>query len=512
MGVAWETLAGAARRQAPARVHAAAPRLHRSAVRSKLSVMAPRILLVNPPIYDFAAYDFWVKPYGLLSVAGQLRGRAEMRLFDYLERETAGAVQAADDSPPARSGPGAPRRDRWGRGKFPCEVVPTPEPLARIPRRYRRYGRPRQSFQDFLRAEAPFDFALIQTGMTYWYLGVQEVIQDIRRLSPRTKIVLGGVYATLCPAHARTLRADLVIAGARLAPLWELLGVAPDPSGLPFWESYGRSKIGVLKLTDGCPFQCTYCCVPRVYPGFAPRRTERVLAELELLCKLGARDVAFYDDALLFEPASAMVPFVAGARRRGLNVNFHTPNALHARLISKDLARLMVGAGFKTFYLGFESTEQSWHARTGQKLTCAEFAKAVETLLDAGADAGQVTAYVLLGHPDTTSRSVEASMRVVHGLGVRVMLSEFSPLPGTPDGERCRAWVDLDEPLLHNKTAFPIILFGNGEVNRLKQLCRELNAARRSAIPGPRLDSRAFPGGAADGLLPSRSTSFQSRT
>ena len=32
--------------------------------------MKPRILLVNPPIYDFSAYDFWLKPYGLLRVAG----------------------------------------------------------------------------------------------------------------------------------------------------------------------------------------------------------------------------------------------------------------------------------------------------------------------------------------------------------------------------------------------------------------------------------------------------------
>ena len=49
--------------------------------------MRRRILLVNPPIYDFAAYDFWLKPYGLLSVAGQLRGQAEFLLFDYLERQ-----------------------------------------------------------------------------------------------------------------------------------------------------------------------------------------------------------------------------------------------------------------------------------------------------------------------------------------------------------------------------------------------------------------------------------------
>jgi len=42
--------------------------------------MAYRILLENPPIYDFAAYDFWLKPYGMLSGAGNLRGSTCLHL------------------------------------------------------------------------------------------------------------------------------------------------------------------------------------------------------------------------------------------------------------------------------------------------------------------------------------------------------------------------------------------------------------------------------------------------
>ena len=56
------------------------------------------------------------------------------------------------------------------------------------------------------------------------------------------------------------------------------------------------------------------------------------------------------------------------------------------------------------------------------------------------------------------------------------MLSEFAPVPGTVDGERCRKWVDLDEPLSHNKTAFTLRRLGTDHVNRLKTLCRKLNA------------------------------------
>src|SRR5207244_2803409 len=165
--------------------------------------MAPRVLLVNPPIYDFSAYDFWLKPYGLLRVAGFLRDRADLELFDYLD----GRHPSLDEDL---------RCDAWGRGEFPRENVPTPRILAPISRRFRRYGLARTLFQQFLQEHGPFDFALVQTVMTYWYLGVQEVLEDLRRFCPRTQVVLGGVYATLCPKHARSLGADLVVEGSRL--------------------------------------------------------------------------------------------------------------------------------------------------------------------------------------------------------------------------------------------------------------------------------------------------------
>jgi hypothetical protein len=72
-------------------------------------------------------------------------------------------------------------------------------------------------------------------------------------------------------------------------------------------------------------------------------------------------------------------------------------------------------------------------------------------------------------------QEMEGSMRFAHGLGIRVMLSEFSPIPGTPDGEACRRWLDLDEPLNHNKTTFTLTALGDCEVNRLKGLCKVLN-------------------------------------
>jgi len=428
--------------------------------------MTPRTLLINPPIYDFSAYDFWLKPYGLLSVAGYLRGKADFRLFDYLDRlHPFMAKQKALES------------NQWGRGRFYCEIIPNPPCLEAIPRHFRRFGLPRVMFDDFLEREGPFDFALIQTTMTYWYQGVKEVIEDIRKTQPQTKIILGGNYVTLCSSHAEKLGADFLVPGTNLEPLCKFLGITPDLKQPALWEAYERLKVGVLKLSDGCPFNCTYCSVPNVYGKFKPRPLERSLAELELLANREVKNIAFYDDALLFQAENVLMPFLDEVKKRKIKINFHTPNGLHTRFINKELAGLMVQAGFKTFYPGFESASLQWQQRTGAKTSCDELAQAVKYLISAGAEPASITAYQILGHPHIDIQQLEDSMRFVASLGIRGMLADFSPIPGTPDGEFCRKWVDMDEPLMHNKTAFPIILLGFDETNRLKDLQRRLNRA-----------------------------------
>jgi radical SAM superfamily enzyme YgiQ (UPF0313 family) len=161
--------------------------------------------------------------------------------------------------------------------------------------------------------------------------------------------------------------------------------------------------------------------------------------------------------------------------KRNIKVNFHTPNALNARFVTADLAKLMVRAGFKTFYLGFESSSVCWQKRTGSKVFSEELARAVEHLIGAGAEPSNITAYQILGHPHIEIQELETSMRFVRDLRIRGMLADFSPVPGTADGEYCRRWVNMDEPLMHNKTAFPIILLGFDETNRLKNLQHKLN-------------------------------------
>jgi radical SAM superfamily enzyme YgiQ (UPF0313 family) len=206
------------------------------------------------------------------------------------------------------------------------------------------------------------------------------------------------------------------------------------------------------------------------------------LAELTRLCERGVENVAFYDDALLFKPQELLLPFLREVVQRSLRVHFHTPNALNARFITQEVADLMVAAGFKTFHLGFESSAYLWQRKTGGKVYAHELEAAASALLRAGAERRSMTAYLIVGHPHGDQQDVEHSMHFAHDIGLRVMLSEFSPIPGTPDGEHCRQWVDLDEPLWHNKTVFPVVFLGDAEVQRLKSLSRNLNRALDASL------------------------------
>ncbi len=409
-----------------------------------------RVLLVNPPIYDFTAFDFWLRPYGMLGVAGGIQHACDLTFFDYLT---------------------STRRDAWGRGRFFDQPDAKPAIFHDLTRRFRRFGRPREEFKAFLKGKN-FDLAMIQTSMTYWYPGVREVVEDLRRHAPHMQIILGGVYATLCPAHARSLEVDLVVEGGNLEPLWRIL---PAPAASGPYRDPSMGDVAVMKITDGCPFRCTYCAVPLLCPQFDARPTAECLQEARGLARAGVRHIAFYDDALLFRAGEALQPFLEGVMREQLRFSFHTPNALNVRFLTPQLAQLMVLSGFRSFFLGLESTASGWLQKTGGKLSVNEFAAAVACLRRAGAPS--VTAYIIIGHPDTDAQEVEACMHFAHDQDARILLSEFAPVPGTIDGERCRQWVDLDEPLAHNKTAFTIRRLGADEVKRLKSLCRSLNSA-----------------------------------
>jgi radical SAM superfamily enzyme YgiQ (UPF0313 family) len=411
-----------------------------------------QVLLINPWIYDFAAHNLWIEPLGLLTIAAVLRHN------DY-------CVSVVDCLAPHA---GAPPARPDGSGRFPKVLVDKLGPVANIPRHYGRYGLPLDQFDAALAAVPAPDLVLVASGMTYWYPGVVEAIRRVRGRFGSVPVALGGVYATLCSGHARehsgadqVLVGPGVVASLRLAD--EITGrgscperyVDPRTWPAPAHELGARPYTGLV-TSWGCPYRCTYCASHHLQPVFVQRDPSAVVEEISACARRGISDFAFYDDALLLHPEQHIMPILEEVLARGLQIRFHTPNGLHARQITVDLAELMRYAGFAQVRLSLETVDETRLSATGGKVTTDAFEQAVAHLRSAGFQPPDVAAYILVGLPDQPLVEVEATIGLVHHLGVQAKLALFSPIPGTPEGDR--ALPPGADPLWHNNTVYPYLL------------------------------------------------------
>jgi len=450
------------------------------------------VLLINPWIYDFAAYNEWMEPLGLLSVAAVLRENGyTLSLIDCLDRWHPDLLKL--------QGREAPKSNEYGCGKFHKTFLDKPAVLGHVPRRYGRYGLPLEIFEAELDRQPRPDAVLVTSGMTYWYPGPFGAIRRVKARWSDVPVILGGIYATLCPDHARQKSgADFVIYGEGELKTLRLVDSLTDHSsrydkhnGLdsyPFPAHDLRRNQGYVAVitSKGCPYRCTYCASHLLNPqGFRQRDPQRVIAEIEWCrTELGVRDFAFYDDALLLNAQRHIHVILDEVIARGLDCRFHTPNGLHAERIDESLAAKMSQAGFKTVRLGLESCDPEEQRRSGGKVTNEGFRRAVAALRAAGFGAANVTAYVMLGLPGQPLKEVEESIAFAHQCGATVEVTLYSPIPGTAEWERAVHHWGLDpqaDPLLHNESAYPL----QSEVldveafERVKALARRGNQALR---------------------------------
>ena len=416
----------------------------------------PSLLLINPWIYDFAAYDFFARPLGLLYLAGWLRAQGyAVHFLDCL------------GAPHARTGP-------FGTGRYPKEIIPPPPALAGITRRYGRYGISEAAFRERL-ARVPTPAAILVTSlMTYWYPGVAAAIRLARERFPGVPVILGGIYASLCPEHAQQHSgADRVVAGpgeaAILGILEEATGFAPPGPMVPDRDDLDSRPYPALDLLDhpsfipiltsrGCPLACTYCASRQLQPTYRRRRPLAAAAELIYWQdRLGLLDAAFYDDALLLGASDHLLVLLEELARSGRAFRFHTPNGLQARLITREVAGWLKRANLSTLRLGVETTALG-EARLDAKLQAGELEAALAHLQEAGFDPAEIGVYLLIGLPDQEETEVAASILRVKELGATPILAQYSPIPGTALWPRALATSRFDltaDPLFHNNSLFP---------------------------------------------------------
>ena len=254
-----------------------------------------------------------------------------------------------------------------------------------------------------------------------------------------------------------------------LGILEEATGFAPPGPICPDREDLDAMPYPALDLLEqpsfipiltsrGCPLDCTYCASRQLQPTY--RRRDPLAAAAELIYwqdRWGLADAAFYDDALLLTAEDHLLVMLDELARRNRTFRFHTPNGLHARLITREVAGLLKRANFATLRLGVETTALG-EARLDAKLQAGDLEAALAHLIEAGFTPAEMGVYLLIGLPDQEEAEVAASIRRVKELGATPILAQYSPIPGTalwPQALACSRFDLTADPLFQNNSLFP---------------------------------------------------------
>ncbi|MGC9797022.1 radical SAM protein [Fervidobacterium riparium] len=420
-----------------------------------------KILLVNPWIEDFAAYDFWLKPVGLLYVGSFLKKLGiEVELIDLMNRY----------DPLLQSEVTVPRDKFYGTGKFPHTVIPKPKILSFMPRRYKRYGMPEELFRKILREHrGEVGSAFVTSTLTYWYPGYFDTIRVIKE-ELDVPVFFGGFFVRNQPRIALNSGAYIFTkTDLRFLPRflndvldWNIPETNIDwfTELSPAYELYQRIGYVVLLTTIGCPYRCTYCIAHRNWEKMKFKSPEKVIEEIETFSQMhGVKDIVFFDDAILISKERHFKPILRLILEKGLNkrLRFHLPNGIHARLLDDETAHLLYEANFKTIKLGYE-TSGKLQITTGGKVRDEDLVRASEILHKAGFTHNEVSAYIMINLPGQSPEDVTNAIDVCASVDIDFSVNEFTPIVGTD------IWLDLvnsgrltglEDPLLLNNTVLP---------------------------------------------------------
>jgi len=440
--------------------------------------------MINPWIFDFAAFDLWIRPLGLLYLGAILKNNGyEVKLINCLDRynkELSKSYKINDK--------------KFGTGHFYKEIVEKPEVIKFVQRKFGRYGITEQIFINELNKIKNPDIILLSSGMTYWYRGPKRALEILRAKFPKIPVLFGGIYPTLAPEHAeKNIDADEIIRGEAETKIIPLLKkyIDYDPPGnndyndinnIPFPAYDLEPNINsILLLTSrGCPFRCTFCGSHLISGKFRQRDPENVRDEISYHRRTyKLRDYVFFDDALFFNKEKHIYPILKFIIEKKYNLRLHTPNGIHPKEIDETAAKLMFEAGFKTVRLSLETVNSRRYGDMGFKVDKESFAIAVKNLEKSGFKRKNIESYIIMALPEQEPQEVIDTIIYSASLGIKARLCSFSPIPGTVEWEKALETGDLNKNkdlLLMNNTVYPLLTknFGyeifNG-IKRFSQIC-----------------------------------------
>ncbi|GFO68517.1 B12-binding domain-containing radical SAM protein [Geomonas limicola] len=351
-----------------------------------------------------------------------------------------------------------------------------------------RRGRPgsyESLLEERLRAFEPdlIGFGCLFSGNFQDILGYARRCKEVR---PQTPILLGGIHPTIYPAEilANCPELDWIVLAegeqstAQLVRMLEgreprdfgridgfayragesvlvneKKGYIEDLDALPFpayelidiedyhvdtdlWHNPRRLPINTsvpIISSRSCPHKCPFCSMFKAMgPAWRPRSARNVVDEIEeVYHRFGQRHFSFMDDNFSLSKRRT-IEICNEIVRRGLAIQFETPNGLSVNTLDAEVMAALAAAGLVRISLAIESGSDYIRNQVMRKNTSREKIFEAVRLSKSYPDM-YVKAFFVIGSPEETRETLEETYTMIRDIDVdKIHLMNMVPFPSTP--------------------------------------------------------------------------------
>jgi anaerobic magnesium-protoporphyrin IX monomethyl ester cyclase len=212
----------------------------------------------------------------------------------------------------------------------------------------------------------------------------------------------------------------------------------------------GRKPFASILATRGCPFDCHFCSLTKMWQRRQRRRSvENVLDEIGMLYKTyGIKSISFVDDLLVLDRKWTL-QLCAGLVKRGLHKKIIWECCGRIRLMTEELLLAMKKAGCRCVDYGIEFGNQRILDFVNKGFKIADVHKTVALTNKVGIP---VKGLFMMGYPTETKETMQDTIDLAKNLKMDYFtVSVAAPYPGTDLYAYCvkhdllekSEWVDL---------------------------------------------------------------------
>jgi len=208
------------------------------------------------------------------------------------------------------------------------------------------------------------------------------------------------------------------------------LDILPFPAFELFeLKKYIRSDELPIMTSRGCPSQCVFCIVHKIFgKAFRARSPENVVAELEWWKNKGWKKFLFHDDSFTFDMkrAEEICELII---KKNLNISWSLPNGIRVDRVNEELLYKMKEAGCAYISYGIESGNDSVLKQIKKGITVEQAKRAINLTEKVGIGVG---ATFMIGHPTENYKKFLDTLMFAESMpSDRTPFSHVLPYPGS---------------------------------------------------------------------------------